>query len=55
MTGIRGGECCKFGYEYVMKVPINVGVVGNSMYFAPKITSSGSCDFDDITNKVMHV
>ena len=39
-----------------MKILINTRVVGNSMYFVPKITSLGSHDFDDdIMNNVAHV
>ena len=48
-------KCHKFGYEYVMKVLINLRVAGNSMYFVTKITSLWSHDFEDVMNKVMHV
>ena len=42
MTGISGGECHEFRYEYVTKILIKPRVVGNSMFFAPKIILSGS-------------
>ena len=41
--------CHEFEHEYAAKALIKPRVVGNPMYFAPKITL-GSCDPNDIIN-----